>query len=242
MSSAANWSTIESQEISAGKGKEGPPISIRISNGWYRVDVVGRITAVMRTVCVVDDDPLVRKTLELMLSEAGYEVVSHDSGQQFLSAVDADASQSPLACVLLDVNMPGMDGLAVLKELSERKISVPIVMISGQGDIATAVEAMRSGAGDFIEKPFKPDDLESAVERAAASMPDRRQPPPTLANLSSREIEVLELLVAGDANKVIAYKLGISQRTVEVHRARIMERVGVKTFAELIRKAIAAGF
>ena len=117
-------------------------------------------------------------------------------------------------------------------------------MISGQGDISTAVQAMRSGASDFIEKPFTPEQLLSAVELAVGSTrasTAASSVPTELAGLSARELEVLELLANGDANKVIAYKLGISQRTVEVHRAKIMERMGVKTFAELVRKAIASG-
>lgn len=137
--------------------------------------------------------------------------------------------------------MPGIDGLQVLQKLAEQHNSVPVIMISGEGDISTAVTAMRDGASDFIEKPFTPDELEKVVARAVATRTAETARSPELAVLSTREMEVLELLVAGDANKVIAYKLGISQRTVEVHRARIMERLEVRTFAELVRKAIAAG-
>ncbi len=191
------------------------------------------------TICVVDDDPLVRKTIEAILSEDGNTVEGHPSGASFLAAVNAGGRYD---CVLLDVNMPDMSGLDVLQHLGNGH-ALPIVMISGQGDISTAVEAMRNGATNFIEKPFTPDQLLTAVGQATtSSRPAAAPTPPTeLAGLSARELEVLELLANGDANKVIAYKLGISQRTVEVHRAKIMERMGVKTFAELVRKAIASG-
>ena len=192
------------------------------------------------TICVVDDDPLVRKTIEAILQEEGNTVEGHPSGASFLDAINAGGLYD---CVLLDVNMPDMSGLAVLQQLGDDH-ALPIVMISGQGDISTAVEAMRNGATDFIEKPFTPEQLLAAVG-LATSAPRTRPPAPTppteLAGLSARELEVLELLASGDANKVIAYKLGISQRTVEVHRAKIMDRMGVKTFAELVRKAIASG-
>lgn len=202
------------------------------------------------TICVVDDDPLVRKTIAGILEQDGKMVVLHDSGAAFLTALDKSetgekAQKPPLYdCVLLDVKMPNMDGLEVLQRLNGLH-GLSIVMISGQGDISTAVQAMRRGAVDFIEKPFTPDQLISAVDFALAATANAAATaspaPPEIAGLSARELEVLELLVDGDANKVIAFKLGISQRTVEVHRARIMERMNVKTFAELVRKAIASG-
>ncbi len=195
------------------------------------------------TICVVDDDPLVRKTIEAILQEEGNIVEGHPSGASFLAAINANDGGRRFGCVLLDVNMPDMSGLDVLQRLGDRH-RLPIIMISGQGDISTAVQAMRSGASDFIEKPFTPEQLLTAVELAVGSTrasAAASSVPTKLAGLSARELEVLELLANGDANKVIAYKLGISQRTVEVHRAKIMERMGVKTFAELVRKAIASG-
>ena len=202
------------------------------------------------TICVVDDDPLVRKTITAILEQDGNTVAVHESGASFLAALDTSKNDSntatspPYGCVLLDVKMPDMDGIEVLQRLDgAHRLSV--IMISGQGDISTAVQAMRHGAIDFIEKPFTPDQLIAAVDFALAAManapPTPLPSPPEIAGLSARELEVLELLVDGDANKVIAFKLGISQRTVEVHRARIMERMNVKTFAELVRKAIASG-
>lgn len=196
------------------------------------------MSSALLPICVVDDDPLVRKTIEGILQQAGRAVVSEAAGTDFLTTLDSSsAGSNPFSCVLLDVNMPDMTGLEVLSELASRRQNMPVIMISGQGDIATAVQAMRNGAVDFVEKPFTPEHLTQAVSLAVGDTTTQ----PALANLSSREMEVLRLLVDGDANKVIAYKLEISQRTVEVHRARIMERLEVKTFADLIRKAIAAG-
>lgn len=193
-------------------------------------------------VCVIDDDSLVRKTIGSILNDAGYVVEDHASGSEFLSSIDKLTDRNAIGCVLLDVKMPGMDGLEVLHQLATREVELPVVMISGQGDISTAVQAMRNGAIDFIEKPFTPEQLVKAVEaNYRTEQPSRDAIPSELANLSQRELEVLQLLVEGDANKMIAFKLGISQRTVEVHRARIMERLEVRTFAELVRKAIAAG-
>ena len=200
------------------------------------------------TICVVDDDPLIRKTIEAILLAEGNAVEAYASGTDFLSAAKASTGGGPadrtrFSCVLLDVNMPDMSGLDVLQQLGDDH-HLAIVMISGQGDISTAVQAMRSGAIDFVEKPFTPEQLLAAVEPALQRSRDAAAEtllPTELAGLSARELEVLQLLVNGDANKVIAYKLGISQRTVEVHRAKIMDRMGVKTFAELVRKAIASG-
>lgn len=202
-------------------------------------------------ICVVDDDPLIRKTIEAILIQDGHVVESFDSGTNFLSAVANRGRQNqlghdlaPCDCILLDIKMPDMNGLEVLQRLEGATHLPPIIMISGQGDINTAVKAMRSGASNFIEKPFTTDQLLAAVEQAiqaAAPRPAEASLHRELAGLSARELEVLELLANGDANKVIAFKLGISQRTVEVHRARIMDRMHVKTFADLVRKAIAAG-
>ena len=202
-------------------------------------DNVPKMPTAPLPICVVDDDPLVRTTIEGILLQAGYKVVSKAAGTDFLATLDQEpAGSQSFACVLLDVNMPDMNGLEVRRQLaSRRRSSLPIIVISGQGDISTAVQAMRSGAVDFVEKPFTPEHLAQAVALAIGA----NAVPPALASLSSREMDVLRLLVDGDANKVIAFKLGISPRTVEVHRARIMERLEVKTFAELVRKAIAAG-
>lgn len=201
-------------------------------------------SAAQPSVCVVDDDPLIRTTIENILLQNDHAVELHASGTSFLTEFQNQASQVNYSCILLDVKMPDMSGLDVLKQLEDKAGHPPIIMISGQGDISTAVMAMRTGASDFIEKPFTSDQLLTAVKQAiqsASPLTHGEAVHPELAGLSSRELEVLELLVNGDANKIIAFKLGISQRTVEVHRARIMDRMEVKTFADLVRKAISAG-
>jgi two-component system response regulator FixJ len=149
-------------------------------------------------------------------------------------------------CVLLDVRMPKLDGLAVQAQLAKLECSLPVIVITGQGDVQTAVRAMKAGAVDFIEKPFDDqvliDAIEAALSRSGRLQPGREaiEAVERLAALSPREREVLDALMAGHPNKVIAYDLGISVRTVEVHRARMMHRLGVRQLAEAIRLAVIA--
>lgn len=196
------------------------------------------------TVYIVDDDCLVLQTTAALAQQAGYQVTSFASGVDFL---DAMPGLTP-APVLLDVRMPNVDGLAVLARLRQGWAQAPVVMMSGQADIPMAVKAMQCGAADFIEKPIRLNDVRPTIERAVELLNAAGQPDDAalsqagrLEALSPREREVLALLVRGDQNKVVAQKLGISHRTVEVHRARIMRRLGVATFAELVRLAIACG-
>lgn len=193
-------------------------------------------------VYLVDDDPLVRRTMIGVLESDGYSATSFASGQAFVDV----AENLKTGCVLLDVKMPDMDGLEVLAQLSANNLSFPVVMISGHGDVGIAVKAMRAGAIDFLEKPFAPDQLIEAVRDALADDDGDVQVTPSLSQtplgvLRPRELEVLKLLIDGDVNKVVAHKLDISVRTVEVHRARLMQRLGVTTFADLIRLAITSG-
>lgn len=193
-------------------------------------------------VYLVDDDPLVRRTMIGVLESDGYNATSFASGQAFVDV----AENLKTGCVLLDVKMPDMDGLQVLAQLSANNLSFPVVMISGHGDVGIAVKAMRAGAIDFLEKPFAPDQLIEAVRDALAVDDGDVEVTPCLGQtplgvLRPRELEVLKLLIDGDVNKVVAHKLDISVRTVEVHRARLMQRLGVTTFADLIRLAITSG-
>jgi two-component system response regulator FixJ len=195
-----------------------------------------------QTVHVVDDDAAVRRSLERLLDAAGFKSVSYETPQSFLAVAPSLSS----GCVLLDVRMPGMDGLAVQVSLAKLENHLPVIVITGQGDVQSAVRAMKAGAVDFIEKPYDDKVLVKAIE-LALSMPrlsdrDREavDAAQRVAALSPREREVLDALVAGRPNKVIAYDLNISVRTVEVHRARMMERLGVRQLAEAIRLAVMA--
>jgi two-component system response regulator FixJ len=195
-----------------------------------------------RTVHVVDDDAAIRRSLEVLLDAAGFQVISYDTPLGFLEAAP---SLSP-GCVLLDIKMPGMDGLELQALLLKGNAALPVIVMTGQGDVQTAVRAMKAGAVDFLEKPYSDELLLNAIEaalgRIGAPDDDREAAVAAqlIATLSPRERQVLDSLVAGRANKVIAFDLGISVRTVEVHRARMMERLGVRQFAEAIRLAVMA--
>jgi two-component system, LuxR family, response regulator FixJ len=195
-----------------------------------------------RTVHVVDDDAAVRRSLERLLDAAGFRAVSYETPMAFLASAPGLSS----GCILLDVRMPGMDGLTLQARLAKLDNHLPVVVMTGQGDVQTAVRAMKAGAVDFIEKPYDDEVLVKAIE-LALSLPrqsDRNreaaEAAQRVAALSPRERQVLDALVAGRPNKVIAYDLGISPRTVEVHRARMMERLGVRQLAEAIRLAVMA--
>jgi two-component system response regulator FixJ len=195
-----------------------------------------------RTVHVLDDDAAVRRSLERLLDSAGLHAISYETSLAFL---DAAPNLLP-GCLLLDIKMPGMDGLELQAVLRQREVLVPVIMLTGQGDVQSAVRAMKNGAVDFIEKPYCDDVLLSAIEAALARVDraglDREtaEAVKRIATLTSREHEVLAALVMGRPNKVIAFDLGISIRTVEVHRARMMDRLGVRQFAEAVRLAVLA--
>jgi two-component system, LuxR family, response regulator FixJ len=196
-----------------------------------------------RTVHVVDDDPAVRRSLERLLDAAGFHVVSYQSPVAFLNA----ASRLSAGCVLLDIRMPGVDGLEVQARLNRLRVNLPVIVMTGHGDVPSAVRAMKAGAVDFLEKPFDDETLLNAIGGAFAKASrliggDREavRAAQRIATLSPREREVLDALLAGRPNKVIAFDLNISVRTVEVHRARMMERLGTKQFADAIRLAVMA--
>jgi two-component system, LuxR family, response regulator FixJ len=195
-----------------------------------------------KIVYIVDDDAGVRRSLERLLDSAGLRALSYESPLAFLDA----AMGLSAGCVLLDVRMPEMDGLTLQAWLAKLEVALPVIVITGQGDVQTAVRAMKAGAVDFIEKP-NDESLLNAIETALAraGRPDRAheagEAKQRVAELTPRERQVLDALVAGHPNKVIAYDLGISVRTVEVHRARMMERLGVRQLAEAIRLSVMAG-
>jgi FixJ family two-component response regulator len=190
------------------------------------------------TVFVVDDDAAVRDSLGLLLRSMGLPVETFDSARAFLDA-GRDQRQG---CLVLDIRMPGMSGLELQQELITRHSLLPIVFITGHGDVPMAVEAMQAGAVDFIQKPFRDQDLldriNQALEKDAQGrrmLAERALIHRRLQTLTPREREVLTMIVAGKANKVIAGDLNLSQRTVEIHRARVMEKMGAHSLAHLVR-------
>ena len=196
-----------------------------------------------KLVHIVDDDDRVRRSVAFMLKHAGYRVESHVSGVEFLKSFKSVER----GCVLLDVCMPQMDGLEVQQEMAVRGIDMPVVILTGHGDITAAVKAMRAGAINFIEKPYEKEDLLHAIEEALSRIDrsdDREmkagEAKIRLASLTGREHDVLKGLVAGYPNKTIAYDLGISPRTVEIYRANMMEKLRVRSLSEALRIAFIA--
>ena len=197
-----------------------------------------------RLVHVVDDEEPIRRSIDFLLRTAGFDVRKWPDGESFLKGVDREGT----ACVLLDVRMPGMDGLQVQAAMAEKGINMPVIVLTGHGDITTAVQAMRAGAVDFLEKPFERERLLAAIETGFMQVEGRRAllereqwAKTETANLTEREREVLDGLACGYPNKTIAYDLGISSRTVEVYRANVMTKLGVNNFADVLRIAFAAG-
>jgi len=195
-------------------------------------------------VYIVDDDDAVRHSLSVLLESKAYIVRSFGSAPEFLAA----APSLPVGCLIADIRMPEMDGLELQQRLIERSLHFPMIVITGHGDVPLAVRAMKAGAIDFIEKPFASeailDSLAAAVVHLATPHeqdPMRAAAAAKLALLSPREREVLEGLLAGLPNKSIAYDLAISPRTVEIHRARVMDKMGARSLSELIRLTLAAG-
>ncbi|MDG2535088.1 response regulator [Sphingomonas sp. HITSZ_GF] len=195
-----------------------------------------------RLVHIIDDEDSVRNSIGFMLQTTGYSVRSWPSGAVFLREL---RNVEP-GCVLLDIRMPEMDGLLVQQQLSARAASMPVIVLTGHGDVTIAVKAMQAGAVDFLEKPFEADQLLAAIDKAFARIDETGGASRTdaartqLASLSAREREVLDGLAAGYPNKTIAYDLGISPRTVEVHRANLMQKLGARSLSEALRVTFTA--
>lgn len=192
---------------------------------------------------VVDDDLAVRQSLAFLLASGGLAVRLHDSATAFLKSV-GDAS----GCVVTDVRMPGVDGIELLRRLKARGLKLPVIVMTGHADVPLAVEAMREGAIDFIEKPFDDELLLKAIREALArheheaeQTAEAREVEGRVASLSERERDVLAGLVAGKANKAIAHDLGISPRTVEIYRANLMKKMKARSLSELVRMALTCG-
>lgn len=196
------------------------------------------------TIYLVDDDAAVRGSLTLLLKAAGRRPVAYDSAAAFLEAYVPGAP----GALVVDVRMPGMSGLELQRLLARGGMTIPVIVMTGHGDIAMAVQAIKAGAADFIEKPFSDEVLLGCIERALAMDHGRRREEhrrgavaARLAALTAREREVMALLVRGKLNKVVAAELGVSTRTVETHRARIMEKLGARSLSDLVRMAMAEG-
>jgi len=195
-------------------------------------------------VYVIDDDDAVRQSLEFLLKTAGINVRGFESAKAFLDVLPAIKS----GCIITDVRMPEITGIDLLRRLKESGIDIPVIVITGHGDITLAVEAMKIGAIDFLEKPFDDDLLLAAVRSAlnaeagtAKHKAEIAEIHDKLAALSNRERQVLEGLVAGKANKMIAFDLGISPRTVEIYRANLMTKMSANSLSDLVRMAMTAG-
>jgi len=192
---------------------------------------------------VVDDDVDVRKSLGFLLATADFAVRLYESATAFLATEPKEVE----GCIVTDVRMPGIDGIEFLRQLKSRGLSVPVIVMTGHADVALAVQAMKEGAADFIEKPFDDqiliDSLRSALNHRShpiAAHPQSTEIRKNLATLSERERQVLDGLVSGLPNKTIAYDLGISPRTVEIHRANVMSKMGAGSLSHLVRMALIA--
>lgn len=184
-----------------------------------------------KTIWVVDDDAAMRDSLAMLLRATGHEVERCDSAQEFLERWQPGSG----GCVLLDIRMPGMDGLSLQRRLKELDAALPVIFVTGHGDITMAVEAMQRGAAHFLQKPFSDEELLGALESVLETGIELEDLRTRKATLSPREVEVMERVARGDANKVIAIDLGLSQRTIEIHRANVMEKMGCRSLAELVR-------
>jgi two-component system response regulator FixJ len=189
---------------------------------------------------VIDDDDAMRDSLSFLLESAGFETHTYGSAALFLDRV----SSLDGGCIVTDVRMPGMNGLELARHLKASGVGLPIVMITGHGDVPLAVESMKAGVADFLEKPFNDETLLQAIKAALTKPRPEAEGPfkALLEQLSPREVDVLRGVIDGKANKVIAFDLGISPRTVEVYRANVMAKTQAGSLAELVRMAMLAGF
>ena len=201
----------------------------------------GPSTLVRPTIFVVDDDAAVRDALKLLLRSVGHAVETFGSAQEFLDAYGEDRA----GCLVLDIRMPGMSGLELQQKLNEKHSILPIIFITGHGDVPMAVEALQHGAFDFLQKPFRDQELLDRIQRALqkdrenrSQILQREDIRARLATLTPREREVLDLMTSGRPNKLMAADLNLSQRTIEIHRARVMEKMKAPSLAQLVRMTL----
>lgn len=199
------------------------------------------MTDIQQTVYVVEDDEAVRDSLELLLKSDGKPVKTFESANAFLK----DYSDKMAGCIVLDIRMPGMDGMELQKKLNEKHSILPIIFVTGHGDVPMAVDAMKEGAVDFIQKPYREeallDKIEAALEQdleQRKTLDEKQEIIRRVKSLTPREAEIMDRMIAGQANKVIAIELEISQRTVEIHRSRVMHKMGTHSLAHLVRMVL----
>jgi len=192
---------------------------------------------------IVDDDEAVRGALEFLMRSQGYKVASFDSAQSFLDGRDITSS----AVAVFDIRMPGMSGLELFDRLIEEEHLLPVIFITGHGDVPMAVQAIKKGAVDFIQKPFDNNELLELISQASANLRlshekelQRSDALERIASLTERERQVMELVVEGNANKVIAFDLDVSQRTIEIHRSNVMQKMGCRSLAQLVKTVLFA--
>jgi len=193
---------------------------------------------------IVDDDSAIRASLTMLFKSVGLEVITHEDGNAFLEHCEGN-DMSQVGCIVLDIRMPGLSGIEVQQQLKQKGIDSPLIFITGHGDIQMAVQAMHDGAFDFIQKPFRDQDLLDRVNAATSKADSEAEDASELVDykarfetLTAREREVMGMIVEGKANKVVAADLNLSQRTVEIHRSRVMEKMEVRSLAELVRIAV----
>ena len=199
------------------------------------------MTISKQTVFIVDDDEPVRSALRLLMKSVGHEAKTFATGDEFLISCSSGVS----GCLILDIRMPGMSGLDLQEKLQQQGVNIPIIFITGHGDVPMAVQAMKHGAMEFLQKPFREQDLVDLVNQALEQNENshelalqRTEIEPRIAKLTARERQIMDMIVQGNANKVIAIDLGVSQRTVETHRTRIMRKMQAKSLAELVQMAV----
>ena len=199
------------------------------------------MTEIQQTVYVVEDDEAVRDSLELLLKSDSKPVKTYESANAFLK----DYSDKMAGCIVLDIRMPGMDGMELQKKLNDKHSILPIIFVTGHGDVPMAVDAMKEGAVDFIQKPYREEALLEKIEAALEqdqeqrkSLDEKQEIIRRVKSLTPREREIMDRMIAGQANKVIAIELEISQRTVEIHRSRVMHKMGTHSLAHLVRMVL----
>jgi two-component system response regulator FixJ len=192
----------------------------------------------MSRICIIDDDDSVRSALQLLLHASGYQAEGFDCAETFLQTYRPDLA----CCLIVDVHMPGISGIELMERLAQRGPLPPVIVLTGQADVPLAVRAMKHGALDFLEKPFSDtallaliDRAESLLEQQRGQLEARERVTRALEALTPREHEIMERVVRGQSNKVIAIDLGISERTVEIHRGRVMKKMGCRSVAELVQ-------